>query len=63
MAVTFAQSQSGAWQRYEFDASSSLHALTGSTIAGTSLALTLAAMSANLVVFVDSDGLFRDGFD
>lgn len=63
VAVTFTPSQSGAWQRYEFDASTALHALAGSTIAGTSLSLTLAAMSVNLIVLLDSDGLFRDGFD
>ena len=63
VTLTFAQSQSGAWQRYEFDAANALHAVSGATISGTSLSLSLAAMSANLIVLADADGLFRDGFD
>jgi len=64
VALTFAQSQHGAWTLYGFDAANGLHAIAGNSNPGTALTLdNLPALSASLLVLSDEDGLFRDGFD
>ena len=63
VTLAFAQGQSGAWRRYGFDAANALREIDSGGAPGLSLSLTLPAMSANLVVLADDDGLFRDGFD
>ena len=65
--VTFNAVRSGTWKLYGFDSAHVLHMLGSSSIAGTSLSLsgttTLPAMSANLLVVPDNDGIFKDGFE
>jgi Glycoside hydrolase family 44 len=63
VALAFAQGQAAACALFGFDATQGVHPITLSCAGGTSLSLSLPARSANLLVFPDQDGLFRDGFD
>ena len=64
VALTFAQSQRGAWTLYGFDAANGLHTIASGSNPGAALTLdNLPALSASLLVLSDEDGLFRDGFD
>ena len=61
--MTFAQSQSGTWTLYGFDASHDVHQIATAAIAGNMLTLTgLPAMSANLLV-LPGDDIFNNGFE
>ena len=64
VALTFAQSQQGAWILYGFDAANGLHVIGSGSHPGATLTLdNLPALSASLLVLSDEDGIFRDGFD
>jgi hypothetical protein len=64
VALTFAQTQHGAWTLYGFDTANGLHAISSGSNPGAVLTLdNLPALSASLLVLADEDGLFRDGFD
>jgi hypothetical protein len=64
VALAFNASQSGVWTLYGFDGTHALHQITNGNISGTALTLSsLPAMSANLLVLADSDGIFKDGFE
>jgi hypothetical protein len=64
VAVTFNKARSGTWKLYGFDATHAVHQISSGSMAGASLSLTgLPAMSANLLVVPDNDGIFKDGFE
>ncbi|HZX89689.1 MAG TPA: glycoside hydrolase family 44 protein [Rudaea sp.] len=64
VALTFAQSQRGAWTLYGFDPANGLRSIGSGSDPGAALTLdNLPALSASLLVLSDDDGLFRDGFD
>jgi len=67
VTVVFNAARSGTWKLYGFDAAHALHMIGSGSIAGTTLSLTgattLPAMSANLLVVPNDDGIFKDGFE
>ncbi len=64
VTLAFNAPQSAAWTLYGFDGTHALHPITNGNISGTALTLSsLPAMSANLLVLADNDGIFKDGFE
>ena len=64
VALTFNAAQNGMWKLYGFTGASPLAQTGSGTINSANLTLpALPAMSANLLVLADSDGIFKDGFE
>jgi hypothetical protein len=65
--VSFAQSLSGPWTVYRFDAASDVAPVANGNIDGNALTLTLPARTASLLVLpavaADPDAIFGDGFE
>lgn len=63
-ALLFAQPPGTDCMLYQFDATHPVHAVASACPSATAATIgPLPARSASLLVFVDSDGIFRDGFD
>jgi Glycoside hydrolase family 44 len=62
--VTFDAVHTSAWTLYGFDGSHTMHSLASGNIAGTSVTLTgLPPVSGNLLVIMDDNEIFKNGFD